>query len=501
MENNKMNTLLIYPEFPDTFWSFKHALKFIRKKASNPPLGLLTVASLLPENWDKRLVDVNVSQLSQSDLTWADYALISAMTVQRDSTRQIIARCHEAKVRVIAGGPLFTTEYEQFENVDHFVLNEAELTLPVFLDDLAMGQAKPVYQTSEYPDIRQSPVPMWNLADMKSYATMCIQYSRGCPYNCEFCNVTALFGHRPRVKDAHQIITELDSLYSLGWRESVFFVDDNLIGDKKHLKEELLPALIEWKKSKPGITFNTEVSINLADDQELIRMMVAAGFNAVFIGIETPEKDSLAECNKKQNLNRDLIANVKCIQQEGLQVQGGFIVGFDSDTPSTFQNLIDFIQKSGIVTAMVGLLQAPPGTRLYEKLKEKGRIIKQMSGDNVDGTTNIIPLMDLDVLRNGYKNLLQHIYSPEVYYQRVKTFLKEYHPPKLEVHLDINNSFEYLLAFFKSIIRLGIVGKERLEYWKLFFWTLFHRPKLFPLAIVFAIYGHHFRLICERHVV
>lgn len=496
-----MNALLIYPQIPDTFWSFKHALKFIRKKASNPPLGLLTVAAMLPIEWEKRLVDVNVSQLTPEDLTWADTALISAMTVQRESARQIIARCARAGVRVIAGGPLFTTEHDQFESVDHFVLNEAELTLPIFLDDLAKGQAKPLYQTNEYPNLNQAPTPMWELTDMKSYATMCIQYTRGCPYNCEFCNVTALFGHRPRIKEAGQITAELDKLYQLGWRGSVFFVDDNLIGDRKHLKSELLPALIEWKKDKSGISFNTQVSINLADDDELIRMMIEAGFNSVFIGIESPEEESLEECNKKQNLRRNLVEDVKRIQRRGLQVQAGFIVGFDSDTPLTFQKLIDFIQKSGIVTAMVGLLQAPPGTRLYERLKQKGRILKQMSGDNVDGTTNIIPLMDIEILRNGYKNLLQHIYSPEVYYQRVKTFLQEYHPPKIEVHLDFRNTFEYLLAFLRSIFRLGIVGKERLQYWKLFFWTLFHRPKLFPLAIVFAIYGYHFRIIVERHVV
>jgi radical SAM superfamily enzyme YgiQ (UPF0313 family) len=496
-----MNALLIYPQIPDTFWSFKHALKFIHKKASNPPLGLLTVAAMLPVEWKKRLVDTNITRLTSEDLAWADYALISAMTVQRESARQIIASCKAAGVKVIGGGPLFTTEYEQFENVDHFVLNEAELTLPHFLDDLEHGHPLGVYQTPDYPDIHLTPPPLWRLAHMDAYATMSIQYSRGCPYNCEFCNVTALFGHRPRVKTAQQIITELDILYQLGWRSSVFFVDDNLIGDKKHLKAELLPALIEWKKYKPGITFNTEVSINLADDEELIGMLVEAGFNSVFIGIESPEPDNLAECNKKQNLNRNLVTDVKRIQRGGLQVQGGFIVGFDSDTPSTFQNLIDFIQKSGIVTAMVGLLQAPPGTRLYEKLKQKGRILKQMSGDNVDGTTNILPMMDLEVLRTRYKNLLQHIYSPEVYYQRVKIFLQEYHPPKIEVHLDFKNTLEYLLAFMRSIIRLGIVGKERLQYWKLFFWTLFHRPKLFPLAIVFAIYGHHFRMIVERHVV
>jgi radical SAM superfamily enzyme YgiQ (UPF0313 family) len=491
-----MNVLLVYPEFPDTFWSFKHALKFIRKRASLPPLGLLTVAAMLPPEWSKRLVDVNVTRLSEEDLAWADYAFISGMVVQRESARHIIARCQEAGVRVVAGGPLFTSEYEQFEGVDHFVLHEAEITLPLFLADLEGGCARKVYTASDFADIQKTPAPLWELADLGRYATMNIQYSRGCPYNCDFCNVTVLFGRRPRTKSAGQLIAELDSLYERGWRGHVFFVDDNLIGNKRHLKTEILPALIEWQKGKKQIGFGTEVSINLADDEELMRMMVEAGFDTVFIGIETPDEESLAECSKHQNKNRDLIENVKRIQRAGLQVQGGFIVGFDNDTPSIFQRQIDFIQTSGIVSAMVGLLQAPPGTRLYERLKQEGRLLDQLSGDNVDGTTNIIPVMNLDTLREGYLHLLQHIYSPEHYYQRVQTFLREYKPPKIKSPLE----FEYILAFLRSVYRLGILGEERSHYWKLLFWTLFRRPKLFSLAVTFAIYGYHFRRVCELHI-
>jgi radical SAM superfamily enzyme YgiQ (UPF0313 family) len=491
-----MNVLLIYPEFPDTFWSFKHALKFIRKKAASPPLGLLTVAAMLPPEWSKRLVDLNVTWLSEEDLAWADYAFISGMVVQRESARHIVARCQESGVKVVAGGPLFTSEYEQFEGVDHFVLNEAEVTLPPFLADLEGGCARKVYTTSDFADIQETPVPLWELADMGRYASMNMQYSRGCPYNCDFCNVTALFGHRPRTKSAQQIMAELDRLYELGWRGHVFFVDDNLIGNKRRLKSELLPALIAWQKGKKKMPFNTEVSINLADDEELMRMMVEAGFDMVFIGIETPDEESLAECSKNQNKNRDLVADVKRIQRAGLQVQGGFIVGFDNDTPSIFQRQIDFIQTSGIVTAMVGLLQAPPGTRLYERLKQEGRLLDHISGDNVDGTTNIIPTMNLDTLREGYLHLLQHIYSPEQYYQRVRTFLREYKPPKIKSPLE----FQYILAFLRSIYRLGILGEERSHYWKLLFWTLFRRPQLFSLAVTFAIYGYHFRRVCELHI-
>jgi radical SAM superfamily enzyme YgiQ (UPF0313 family) len=495
-----MNVILIYPEFPDTFWSFKHALRFIRKRASSPPLGLLTVAAMLPVDWATRLVDLNVRRLTEADLAWADYAFISAMTVQRQSACQVITRCKEAGVKVVAGGPLFTSEHEQFEGVDHFVLNEAELTLPAFLQGLKQGQARRVYATPDFADIQETPVPLWRLADRDCYATMSVQFSRGCPFNCEFCNVTALLGHRPRTKSARQIVAELDSLYALGWRKGVFFVDDNLIGNMKRLKSELLPALIEWRKGKRGLPFSTEASINLADDEQLMQMMVEAGFDTVFIGIETPNDASLAECSKKQNMNRDLVADVKRIQRAGLQVQGGFIVGFDSDTPSSFQRLADFIQKSGIVTAMVGLLQAPPGTLLYKRLKAAGRLLERMSGDNADGTTNIIPVMNLEALRAGYKNLLQHIYSPEAYYQRVKTFLREYHPPKIKAPFDLKDLLAHFLALIRSIYRLGFLGRERVQYWKLFVWTLVRRPRAFPLAITFAIYGYHFRKISELRV-
>lgn len=492
-----MKVLLIYPEFPDTFWSFKHALRFIRKKASSPPLGLLTVASMLPQDWPRRLVDVNVRKLSPEDLAWADCAFISAMTVQRSSAQQIITECKEAGLLVVAGGPLFTTEHEAFTGVDHFVLNEAELTLPPFLDDLKRGLARQIYTAPDFADIECTPLPQWELAQLDKYATMEVQYSRGCPFSCDFCNVTALFGHRPRTKAADQVIAELDVLYRLGWRGGVFFVDDNLIGNRKHLKNELLPALIEWRRDKVGMPFCTEVSINLVDDPGLMRQMVEAGFGTVFVGIETPEEASLAECNKIQNLKRDLVEDVKRIQRAGLEVQGGFIVGFDNDTPSTFQRLTDFIQKSGIVTAMVGLLQAPHGTRLYERLKEAGRLLEMMTGDNADGTTNIIPIMDPVILRSGYQKLLQRLYSPEAYYQRVKTFLREYRPPRVRVPRNLGYALEQGLAFVRSVVRLGILGRERVQYWKLCIWTLTRRPRSFPLAIRFLIYGYHFRKVTE----
>jgi radical SAM superfamily enzyme YgiQ (UPF0313 family) len=393
----------------------------------------------------------------------------------------------------VAGGPLFTSEHASFAEVDHLVLNEAEITLPPFLADLERGTPQRMYTTTEYPDIRHTPVPLWELADLKQYASLSLQFSRGCPYDCDFCNITALLGRRPRTKTAAQIIAELDSAYALGWRGPVFFVDDNFIGNKKQLKREILPALIAWRKGKIGMQFSTELSINLADDEELMSMMVDAGFTTAFVGIETPDDDSLAECSKHQNRGRDLVESVRRIQRAGIQVQGGFIVGFDSDTPSIFERQVEFIQQSGIVSAMVGLLQAFPGTQLYDRLANEGRLIGELSGDNVDGSTNIIPKMDIDALSQGYKDILQQIYSPKLYYERITTFLREYKPPKLRVPLDL----QYLLALWRSVYQLGIKGAERVHYWKLWLWTLLHKPRLFPQAIELAIYGYHFRRVCE----
>ena len=496
----RMNVILIYPEFPDTFWSFKHALRFVRKKAFAPPLGLLTIAAMMPSHWGRRLRDLNVSRLSKDDLVWADMAFISGMAVQRASAELVIDRCKAAGLTVVAGGPLFTTEYKRFETVDHFVLNEAELTMAGFLDDLTAGRTKRCYSTSDYADVLTTPTPQWELADLRKYATMPIQYSRGCPFNCEFCNVTALFGHRPRTKSAEQITAELDRLYALGWRENVFFVDDNLIGNKKHLKTKLLPALVRWRKGKAGMSFSTEVSINMVDDEQLMQLMVKAGFQTIFIGIETPDESSLAECNKNQNMKRDLVADIKYLQRMGFEVSGGFILGFDNDTSSTFERLIDFIQNSGIVTAMVGILQAPHGTLLYERLKKAGRLLENMSGDNVDGTTNIIPKMNVDVLMKGYREVMSYLYSPNAYYSRIKTFLREYKPPSFRIPLDFSSIFGNGLAFCRSMFRLGIVGRERFQYWKLFVWTLIRRPRTLPIAIKLAIYGYHFRKICELRV-
>jgi radical SAM superfamily enzyme YgiQ (UPF0313 family) len=491
-----MNILLVYPKYPETFWSFKYALKFISKKASLPPLGLVTVAAMLPREWDVRIVDKNVRLLSDRDLRWADYVFLSAMSIQRESAESVIRRCRALGKKIIAGGPLFTSLPEEFGMVDHLVLNEAEITFPRLLADLEQGTPRHVYTSSQWAELATTPVPRFDLLDRGKYASMNIQYSRGCPFDCDFCNITVLYGRTPRTKEASQVIEEFETLYALGWRGSVFIVDDNFIGNKGRLKKDILPSIIAWmEKRRYPFTLYTEVSINLADDADLMRLMVRAGFDQVFIGIETPNEESLAECSKLQNRNRDLIGCVRKIQQAGLEVQAGFIVGFDKDPASIFERLVGFIQESGIVTAMVGLLNAPHGTKLYHRMKAEGRLLRHATGDNTDFSINFVPKMNAETLLHGYQSILRTIYSPKHFYARVRTFLREYRPARMRrARLPLN----YIAAAFKSMVRLGIVGRERFQYWKLFFWSLFRRPRLLPLAISFAIFGFHFRKIIKR---
>jgi len=490
-----MKVLLIYPQSPDTFWGFKHAVKFISRKSSEIPLGLITVAGLLPEDWDLRLTDMNITALKTSDLEWADMVFLSGMNIHLQSFQKIVRRCNELNIKVVAGGPLATMEYEQIQGVDHFVLNEAEITLPLFLADLDKGCAKEIYQTAEFPEISLTPIPRWDLLDRPKYVSMNIQYSRGCPFNCEFCNITTLNGRNPRTKSREQFLAELDSIYDIGWRGGVFIVDDNFIGNRKKLKADILPAMRDWaEKRRYPFSFTTETTLDICDDDALVDLMVDIGFSHIFIGIETPNKESLAECGKYQNIDRDIVNSVKRLHQKGLRVSGGFIIGFDNDSKDIFEAQINLIQKSGVVTAMVGLLNAPTGTRLYERLKKENRLVDIFNGNNVEASINFVSKMNYKLLMNGYVSLLRFIYAQPNYYERVKTFLNEYKlPVKGKEKLRLND----IGALFKSIWKLGVFEKGRRYYWRLFFHTLFRYPRKFPIAITMAIYGFHFRKIID----
>jgi len=487
-----MNILLVYPEYPETFWSFKHVLKFISKKAVYPPLGLLTVASLLPKQWNKRLVDLNIKELESRHIKWADMVFISAMLIQKPSARDVIERCKAHGTKVVVGGPAFTTG-DDLPGIDHYILNEAEVTLPRFIDDLRAGKAKKKYTSKVRPDITKTPIPMWSLINFKKYATMALQYSRGCPFNCEFCDIIIMNGRKPRTKEPDQFVAELHSLYNAGWRGAVFIVDDNFIGNKQHVKN-LLRNIISWqKKMKYPFKFFTEASLDLAADKELLTLMSRANFFKVFLGLETPDIESLKECSKHQNTNMDFRRAVQTIHNHGMQVMGGFILGFDNDSEAIFERQIRFIQKMGVVTAMVGTLNALPQTRLWHRLKQEGRLLKDTTGENTDGTVNFIPKMGVDRLRTGYQHVLSKIYSPKLYYKRINKFIKSYRPT-----VKTRLSYTEMRAFVRSMWRIGIFSKSWYRYWWLITKTSILKTKALPTAVELSIYGVHFEKISKR---
>ncbi len=486
-----MKILLVYPEVCETFWSFKHALRLVRRKAAFPPLGALTVAAMLPDSWEKRLVDLNVRALRDEDLLWADYVFISAMVAQKNSARQVVDRCRVLGARVVGGGPLFRVYPDDFADIDHLVVGEAESIISEVVKDLETGRPKRFYRASDFPALDDVPVPLWDLINLNDYASMSIQYSRGCPFNCEFCDVIVMNGRVPRLKRDEQVLAELQSLYSRGWRGTVFIVDDNFIGNKEKVKG-LLRSIIAWQEGRlRRLNFLTEASVNLAEDSELMNLMVQAGFNKVFLGLETPIEEALKECGKGQNLKRNLSESVATIQRHGLAVMGGFIIGFDSDPPDVFQRQVNFIQKNGIVTAMVGLLTAVPGTRLYSRLESEGRMLFKSSGDNTDvsGSLNFITRMDRKKVIEGYRWVMNSVYSPEMYYNRILAFLRTYHP-KARFHFENND----LLTLVRSLWYLGIVDQKfRNYYWKILRKTISDYNGAFGEVVAMAIQGYHFR--------
>ncbi len=487
-----MKILLVYPKVTETFWSFSHALKIVRKKSAFPPLGLLTIAAMLPREWERRVVDMNVTALLDEHLAWADYVFLSAMVAQRRSAEEVIRRCKAFGVKVVGGGPLFLCYGSDLPEVDHLILGEGEAILPEFLHDLERGCARRLYRSDNHPELSLTPIPQWHLIDFCHYATMSVQYSRGCPYDCEFCDIIVMNGRRPRVKECEQFIGELDALYKAGWRGAVFIVDDNFIGHKSKVKE-MLPRLVSWQRERNyPFAFFTEASVDLAADEELMELMVEAGFNKVFLGLETPEEESLKECGKKQNLRQSLSVSVQTIQQHGLAVMGGFIIGFDHDKPDIFQKQFSFIQDNGIVTAMVGLLSAVPTTRLYKRLEREGRILFRSSGNNTDeeGSLNFIPKMDREWIIQQYRKLMAKLYEPETYYRRIKRFLNVYRP-----RLNAKLLAEDIESLIRSLWFLGIKdeGVSRRYYWKSLVESLSRYPSSFVESVTYAIYGYHFR--------
>jgi radical SAM superfamily enzyme YgiQ (UPF0313 family) len=503
-----MNALLIYPEFPETFWSFKHALKFLGKRAAQPPLGLMTVAALLPPEWNKRLVDANVERLRDRDLKWADVVLVSGMHIQQPSMKEIVERCHACGLRTVVGGPIASSVPAAELRADHVVIGEAESLIADLARDLEAGDAKPVYQAAERPEMTTSPLPDLSLIRMKRYSTMTVQYSRGCPFNCEFCDIIEIYGRRPRTKAVAQVLAELDQLRAAGWRESVFIVDDNFIGNKARAKE-LLRALVEWRQDHAtGFDFITEASLNLADDTELMQLMKDAGFKSVFLGIETPDESGLVASNKLQNTRRSLLDSVAMIQSFGIEVMGGFILGFDTDKEDIFDRMVEFIQKSGIPIAMVGLLQAMPGTQLFRRLRQEGRIVDTGAGNNTFcDRLNFMPRMDPTRLVEGYREVMKRIYNCEAYYERVKVYLNRTHPKParraagervMKQPRQRWMTRDNLRALANSIVRQGVLGRHQWSYWKFLAAAATRYRRCFGAAMTLAVMGYHFQVMTRK---
>jgi radical SAM superfamily enzyme YgiQ (UPF0313 family) len=490
-----MKTLLVYPEFPDTYWSFRHALSFEGKRSAYPPLGLLTVSALLPDAWERRLVDMNIQPLKPSDIKWADVVFASAMIVQKDSLRRVVELCKAEGKRVVIGGPYATSGAKHLPQADHIFLGEAETTLPEFIRDLERGVPKRVYQAAERPALSATPIPDFHLADIRRYSAMPVQYSRGCPFQCEFCDIIEIYGRVPRTKSNEQTLAELDALLRVGWRGTVFIVDDNFIGNKRNVKR-LLPVLADWSErhGRP-FTFITEASVNLAEDDELLDGMRRAHFRRVFLGIETPVEASLKEAQKGQNMRRSLLDSVRKIQSYGMEVMAGFIVGFDNDPDDIFERQIEFIRESAIPLAMVGLLTALPDTQLWRRLDREGRLLLESTGNNTDCSLNFVPKMDATRLIEGYKSIMRAIYSPGEYYQRALDCLERVVADAPESQ---RNSFASdVVTLFRIVLALGVRDCARGEFWRYLRRAITRHREKFADAMRLAAVGYHFRKLTE----
>jgi radical SAM superfamily enzyme YgiQ (UPF0313 family) len=499
MVSRHQNILLVYPEVPkNTYWSFQYTLKFIKKKSSMPPLGLITIAALFPESYNLRLVDLNIEELKKEDIIWSDAVFISAMIVQKESMEFVIDTCKKLGKTIVAGGPYVTSSWRGISGVDHFVMGEAEDIFHTFLDDFEKGTAGKVYSGSDHPDITNSVVPRFDLLRFDAYGSMAIQYSRGCPFRCDFCDIWKTYGNKPRLKSAENVVKELDVLFQLGWEGAVFIVDDNFIGNKKRVKNELLPAFIKWQRDHDYVfRFFTEASINIASDTDLLNGMRNAAFNEVFIGIETPSRKALKEAGKNQNLKTDILEAVKTVQGYGIEVMAGFILGFDSDSDDIFERQIEFIQQSGIPQAMVGLLTALPGTDLYDRMKKERRLITESSGNNTHNMmANFQTKIGNEKLKNGYQHVLGTIYDRNLknYFTRCTIFMNNLGQAS---HFQRDIKIKEIKMLVKSLA-LQPFTPYGYQYLKFVVKNVTRHRHIFGEVIKFAIIGHHFHTITQE---
>ncbi len=489
-----MRVLLLYPLFPPTFWSYEKILALVNRKVLLPPLGLITVAGILPQDWDFKLVDRNIRAVSEEEWEWADLVLCSAMIVQKDD---LLDQIREAKRRhklVAVGGPYPTSVPQgvQEAGADFLILDEGELTLPMFVEAIARGETRGVFRAAEKPDVTTTPIPRFDLLELDAYDSMSVQFSRGCPFQCEFCDIIVLYGRKPRTKTPEQLLKELDALYELGWRRSVFMVDDNFIGNKRNVKL-FLKELKTWQaEHQYPFRFNTEASVDLADDDELMELMVDCYFDAVFLGIETPDEESLQMTKKFQNTRTSLADSIDKIIKIGLRPMAGFIIGFDGEKKGAGDRIIRFAELTAIPTTTFAMLQALPNTALWHRLEKEGRLRAEKDG-NINQTTlmNFIPTRPLEDIANEYVDAFWQLYDPHLYLDRIyRCFLKlgapTCHPPaKWPALIDLK-------ALAIVIWRQGIKRDTRWRFWHHLFGIIRQNPAVFEHYLTLCAHNEHF---------
>jgi radical SAM superfamily enzyme YgiQ (UPF0313 family) len=415
-----MKALLLWPVMPNSFWSYQETLDLAGLRSTNPPLGLITVAAMLPANWEIRFADRNVRVETEADWEWCDLVIISAMVIQKKDFQELIQKGRHLGKKVAVGGP-YPTSYPEVAleaGAQYLVLDEGECTIPIFLEALARGDEQGIFRSAEKPDVTQTPIPRFDLLDLNAYMAITVQFSRGCPFQCEFCDIINLYGRKPRTKTPAQMLAEFEVLYNMGWRRYVFVVDDNFIGNTRNAKV-FLRELIPWmeRHNYPFILL-TEASLNLAEDDELIELMVKAGFTMVFMGIETPDTDSLLGIHKIQNTRQSLMESCHKITRAGLQIMSGFIVGFDNEKPGAGERIRSFIQDTGIPQGQFSLLQALQNTAMWNRLKQENRLTEGLGTFHQGAIMNFEPTRPVEEITREYIDAFWQIYEPMPYLKR-----------------------------------------------------------------------------------
>ena len=491
-----MRVLLIYPLFPKSFWSFDKVLELIGRKVSLPPLSLITVAAILPQTWEFRLIDRNVGYESEADWSWADLVIISGMIVQKNDMLYLLKEATKRGKQVAVGGPYVTSvpEFAQDAGANFLVMDEGEITLPLLVEALERGDTSGTFRANgEKPDVTMTPIPRFDLLNLDAYSDMSVQFSRGCPYQCEFCDIIVLYGRKPRTKTTEQLLAELQTLYELGWRRSVFIVDDNFIGNKRNAKL-LLRELASWMATRDyPFRFVTEASVDLAQDQELLDLMIAANFSAVFLGIETPDTDSLAMTQKFQNTRDSLIQSVQKINQAGLRVMAGFIIGFDGEKSGAGDRIIDFVEATAIPQALFGMLQALPGTALWQRLAQEGRLRTEQTKVSGKQTTlmNFVPSRPIEEIAREYLDCFWQLYEPHRYLARVyRHHLSMAPAPHRKKHQTLE--WVEVWALFIIFWRQGLKRDTRWQFWRQLFAIIQKNPRTLTQYLTSCAYIEHF---------